>query len=130
LNEVKQSDSYRETFRKSDGLFAIRQFLKEVPSTNDIIFSENLRKVLDRLFRSKFFVVKSIFFDKPQSYNLYVSCHQDLTIFVDKKISLNGFDFWTKKQNQFSVQPPLYIFQNIVTVRIHLDDTDRNNGAL
>ncbi len=36
----------------------------------------------------------------------------------------------TIKQNQFAVQPPLEILQNIVTVRIHLDDTDENNGAL
>jgi ectoine hydroxylase-related dioxygenase (phytanoyl-CoA dioxygenase family) len=53
-----------------------------------------------------------------------------LTISVDKKLTLDGFEFWTIKQKQFAVQPPLDILQNIVTVRIHLDDTDENNGAL
>jgi ectoine hydroxylase-related dioxygenase (phytanoyl-CoA dioxygenase family) len=53
-----------------------------------------------------------------------------LRISVDKKLALKGFEFWTAKQNQFAVQPPLDILQNVVTVRIHLDETDENNGAL
>lgn len=77
-----------------------------------------------------YFVVKSIYFDKPETSNWYVSYHQDLTISVDKQVELKGFDFWTKKHNQFAVQPPLEILKNILTIRIHLDDTDKNNGAL
>jgi ectoine hydroxylase-related dioxygenase (phytanoyl-CoA dioxygenase family) len=77
-----------------------------------------------------FFVVKSIYFDKPGSSNWYVSYHQDLTISVDKKIELDNFGPWTKKQNQFAVQPPTEFLDNITTIRIHLDDTDENNGAL
>ena len=34
------------------------------------------------------------------------------------------------KQNQYAVQPPLHILENNFTIRIHLDDTDENNGAL
>jgi ectoine hydroxylase-related dioxygenase (phytanoyl-CoA dioxygenase family) len=82
------------------------------------------------LFGDKYFTVKSIYFDKPQSSNWYVSYHQDLTISVDKKVEVDGFGFWTTKHNQFSVQPTLDILQNIVTIRIHLDYTDENNGAL
>ena len=53
-----------------------------------------------------------------------------MTISVDKKLALNGFEFWTTKQNQFAVQPPLEVLQNVVTVRIHLDETNESNGAL
>ena len=130
LDQINQANSDKETFRKSSDLFAIRQFLKEVPSAVDTIFNEKLNFVLTQLLGDKYFVVKSIYFDKPQTSNWYVSYHQDLTISVDKKIALNGFDFWTTKQNQFAVQPPLNILQNVLTVRIHLDDTDENNGAL
>ena len=28
------------------------------------------------------------------------------------------------------MQPPLPVLENVVTIRIHLDDTDENNGAL
>ncbi|MEI9955286.1 MAG: phytanoyl-CoA dioxygenase family protein [Ferruginibacter sp.] len=62
--------------------------------------------------------------------NWFVSYHQDLTISVDKKITLEGFGPWATKQNQFSVQPPLQILEDNFTIRIHLDNTDENNGAL
>jgi ectoine hydroxylase-related dioxygenase (phytanoyl-CoA dioxygenase family) len=130
LQQINSVSSDNETFRKSADLFAIRQFIKEVPATLGSILNDNLKAVLQQLFNNKYFIVKSIYFDKPQASNWYVPYHQDLTISVDKKVELSGFDFWTIKQNQFAVQPPLNILQNIVTVRIHLDDTDENNGAL
>ncbi len=130
LGQIGKANADKETFRKSADLFAIRQFLKEVPGTIDIIFNDKLKSVLTLLLGYKYFIVKSIYFDKPQKSNWYVSYHQDLTISVDRKLQLTGFEFWTTKQNQFAVQPPVEILQNIVTVRIHLDDTDENNGAL
>ncbi len=53
-----------------------------------------------------------------------------MTISVDKKIELEEFGSWTTKQNQFAVQPPIGILENIFTVRIHLDETNEDNGAL
>ena len=131
INHVLQHiDTSKENFRKSEDLFAIRQFLKEVPEIKDLIFNENIRKVVKEIFGEKYFVVKSIYFDKPEASNWYVAYHQDLTISVDKKLDLPGFGPWTTKKNQFAVQPPLNILENIYTIRIHLDDTNENNGAL
>ncbi len=131
ISEVIQNiDTSKETFRKSEDLFAIRQFLKEIPEVNDLIFNEKIKKVIREIFGEKYFVVKSIYFDKPEKSNWYVAYHQDLTISVDKKLELENFGPWTTKQNQFAVQPPLNILENVFTIRIHLDDTDENNGAL
>jgi hypothetical protein len=77
-----------------------------------------------------YFVVKSIYFDKPETSNWYVPYHPDLTISVDKKMEIKNFGPWTTKSNQFAVQPPIYLLENIYTDRIHLDNTDQNNGAL
>ena len=130
LSVIENTNSDKDTFRKSNDLFAIRQFLKEVPSISKLVFNDKLTSVLKNLFGDKYFAVKSIYFDKPQSSNWYVSYHQDLTISVDKKVEVDGFGFWTTKHNQFAVQPTLDILQNVVTIRIHLDKTDENNGAL
>jgi ectoine hydroxylase-related dioxygenase (phytanoyl-CoA dioxygenase family) len=130
LLAIDKADNDKETFRKSADLFAIRQFLKEIPSTTNLIFNDKLRNVVKQLLGNNFFVVKSIYFDKPETSNWYVSYHQDLTISVDKKIEIENFGPWTTKQNQFAVQPPIEILENIFTIRIHLDDTDENNGAL
>lgn len=130
LNEIENSDSDKDTFRKSSDLFAIRQILKEIPEINQTVFNENLRNLIKEFFGNDFFIVKSIYFDKPETSNWYVSYHQDLTISVDKKVELEKFNFWTKKQNQFAVQPPIEVLENIVTIRIHLDETNEENGAL
>lgn len=130
LNEIENADSQNDTFRKSSDLFAIRQILKEIPEINPIIFNDNLRDLIRKFIGNDFFIVKSIYFDKPKTSNWYVAYHQDLTISVDKKVELENFNFWTKKQNQFAVQPPIEILENIVTIRIHLDETNEENGAL
>lgn len=127
---IDTADTSGETFRKSADLFAIRQFLKEVPETVPFIFNENLCNIIRQLFGEKYFVVKSIYIDKPEQSNWFVAYHQDLTISVDKKAEVEGYGPWTVKQNQFAVQPPINVLENIYTIRIHLDDTDENNGAL
>lgn len=127
---INQADQTNDTFRKSENLFAIRQFLKEIPETIPVIFNERLNAIISQLFGKDYFSVKSIYFDKPERSNWFVAYHQDLTISVNKKSHINGYTLWTVKQGRYAVQPPIDIIQNIFTVRIHLDDTDENNGAL
>jgi ectoine hydroxylase-related dioxygenase (phytanoyl-CoA dioxygenase family) len=127
---IASADQSNPAFRKTEDLFAIRQFLKELPQVVPLIFNSNLKTLIHALFDSNYFVVKSIYFDKPELSNWFVSWHQDLTIGVDKKADIPGYGPWTVKQNQFGVQPPLDILQNNFTIRIHLDDTDQDNGAL
>lgn len=130
LSAIEAVDQSKDTFRKSSELFAIRQFLKEVPVAFDLIFNHNLKQIINEVMGDGFFVVKSIYFDKPASSNWYVSYHQDLTISVDKKMVIEHYGPWTVKQNQYAVQAPVELLENIVTIRIHMDDTDENNGAL
>jgi ectoine hydroxylase-related dioxygenase (phytanoyl-CoA dioxygenase family) len=130
IENLTKNDSDNATFRKSQDLFAIRQFHKEVPETLDFIFNQNLKDIIESTFGDGYFITKSIYFDKPEKSNWFVAYHQDLTISVDKKIEIENFENWTIKQNQFSVQPPKEILENNFTIRIHLDHTTKENGAL
>ncbi|MDI9364269.1 MAG: phytanoyl-CoA dioxygenase family protein [Flavobacterium sp.] len=130
LQVLAQINSHKANFKKTTNLFAIRQFLKEVPTAIPLIFTPTLTTIISEVFGNNYFVVKSIYFDKPSASNWFVAYHQDLTISVDKKREIQGFSPYTVKQNQFAVQPPLIILEDNFTIRIHLDDTDANNGAL
>jgi ectoine hydroxylase-related dioxygenase (phytanoyl-CoA dioxygenase family) len=130
IEKVTQAKTDNATFRKSDDLFAIRQFHKEIPETLPYVFNHNLLKFIKTNFGQNYFITKTIYFDKPEKSNWFVSYHQDLTISVDKKIELEHFENWTVKQNQFAVQPPKEILENNFTIRIHLDRTTKDNGAL
>lgn len=130
IEKVTQATTRNATFRKSDDLFAIRQFHKEIPTILPSVFNENLIEIIKTNFGQNYFITKSIYFDKPEKSNWFVSYHQDLTISVDKKIEVEHFENWTVKQNQFAVQPPKEILENNFTIRIHLDKTTKDNGAL
>jgi ectoine hydroxylase-related dioxygenase (phytanoyl-CoA dioxygenase family) len=76
------------------------------------------------------FIVKSIYFDKPPASNWFVAYHQDIIIAVKEKKETPGFNHWTVKPGYFQVQAPVVLLEKLYTIRIHLDDTTSNNGAL
>lgn len=130
IDTINNTDTSGPAFRKTSDLFAIRRFVKEVPAITSLVFNNQLRAIINQLFGADYFLVKSIYFDKPEQSNWFVAYHQDLTISVDQKKQVAGFEQWTVKNDQFAVQPPVALLENIFTIRIHLDNTDENNGAL
>ncbi len=74
--------------------------------------------------------VRSLLFDKTPEENWPVAWHQDLTIAVEKRIDLPGYGPWSVKDGIHHVQPPAKLLQQMVTARIHFDDTPATNGAL
>lgn len=123
-------DSAAPNFRRTTELFAIRQFLREVPGIVPLIFNAAVKDIIRHHIGGNYFVVRSIYFDKPPLSNWAVPWHQDMTISVSERKKIEGFTGWTVKHGQFSVCPPAGYMENICTVRLHLDDTDGTNGAL
>lgn len=74
--------------------------------------------------------VKVTVFDKTPAANWKVPWHQDLTIAVRERREAEGFGPWTVKDGIPHVQPPVEILAGMLAVRIHLDDTTAENGAL
>jgi ectoine hydroxylase-related dioxygenase (phytanoyl-CoA dioxygenase family) len=74
--------------------------------------------------------VRTILFDKTPEENWPVSWHQDLSVAVVERVPVEGYSAWTVKNGVPHVQPPLPVMEGMVTVRLHLDDTPAENGAL
>ena len=74
--------------------------------------------------------VRSILFDKTPDQNWPVAWHQDLTITVKEQKEIEGYGPWSEKDGAPHVQPPTSLLENMVTLRIHLDPTPEENGAL
>lgn len=74
--------------------------------------------------------VRAIYFDKSPEANWLVPWHQDLTIAVRAPAEVPGFGPWSTKDGQPHVQPPVEYLQQMLTVRLHLDEADETNGAL
>lgn len=74
--------------------------------------------------------VRAIYFDKSPAENWLVPWHQDLTIAVQERLDTPGFGPWSVKADVPHVQPPMELLEQMVTLRLHLDDADHDNGAL
>lgn len=127
---IENAEQNESSFMKTKNLFAIRQLLKNIPELSNLLFNGKLTELISDLSQSEYFLTKAIYFDKPSESNWFVAYHQDLSISVDKKADLGNYVNWTFKKGQYGVQPPIEILQDTITIRIHLDKTDKKNGAL
>ncbi|WP_421753072.1 phytanoyl-CoA dioxygenase family protein [Croceimicrobium sp.] len=130
LDQLEQAKPAQETLIENENLFAIRQLLIQVPDLADLIFTSRFFQVLLELAGTDYSLSKAIYFDKAGHSNWFVAYHQDLSISVKEKASVTGYRHWTLKKGQYGVEPPLEILENTITVRIHLDNTGAENGAL
>ncbi|MDF9794982.1 putative DNA-binding transcriptional regulator YafY [Catalinimonas alkaloidigena] len=125
-------DSYKASVdgQNSTEVFAIRKLLQELPVLKEHIFNLKLHTLIKEGMGEDYFLCKAIYFDKPSTSNWYVSWHQDVPINVQEKIETEGYSGWTSKKGVISVRPPVDILKNMYTIRIHLDKTTAENGAL
>ncbi|WP_198421790.1 phytanoyl-CoA dioxygenase family protein [Lacipirellula parvula] len=73
---------------------------------------------------------RAIWFNKSPEANWLVAWHQDLAIAVRERVEAPGFGGWSVKEGVPHVQPPAEVLERMLTVRVHLDDADAENGAL
>ena len=74
--------------------------------------------------------VRGIYFDKRPETNWLVAWHQDLTLALRAQVETPGFDPWSVKEGVPHVQPPIPLLEQMLAVRLHLDDANAENGAL
>lgn len=110
--------------------FGIRAFLSDNPEIAEKVFTPQLMEIISTIAPGCDKSIKSIYFDKPPNANWVVNWHQDLTInLVDKK-EVPNFKNWRVTPERTIVQPDIATLENIFTIRIHLDDCTKENGAL
>nr|WP_281292066.1 phytanoyl-CoA dioxygenase family protein [Brevifollis gellanilyticus] len=107
-----------------------RRGLLSVPEIRHLAASEKLLTLVRPHLPTEPFAVRGIYFDKSPDTNWLVSWHQDLTICVQEKREVPGFGPWSVKEGVPHVQPPVEVLESMLTIRLHLDDTDETNGAL
>lgn len=74
--------------------------------------------------------VRGIYFDKRPEKNWLVAWHQDQTLALKERVEVPGWEPWSVKEGVPHVQPPVEWLEQMLSVRLHLDDADEDNGAL
>jgi ectoine hydroxylase-related dioxygenase (phytanoyl-CoA dioxygenase family) len=74
--------------------------------------------------------VKATLFDKTAEANWRVQWHQDRTIPVREKRDVAGYGPWSMKAGVPHVEAPPEVLAQMLSIRIHLDDSDADTGPL
>lgn len=106
-----------------------RFLLRDSKAVRHLAESSPLLDIAKEVLGAQAKPVKAILFDKTIETNWYVTWHQDITIAVKKRIELPGFGPWSKKGIDH-VQPPAAVLENMIALRLHLDDCGPENGPI
>jgi len=104
--------------------------LLSVPSVQRLAVSRPVREIMETVLGPKCFAVRAIFFNKTRRSNWKVVWHQDLTIAVRQRSDVDGFGPWTLKAGVLHVQPPAEVMNDMLAIRLHLDESGLDNGPL
>ena len=74
--------------------------------------------------------VQCSYFNKNPEVNWLVAMHQDLSIPVKARIDGHGLTGWNVKEGRTFVHAPLHVLENLIAVRVHLDESGADNGPL
>ena len=92
--------------------------------------NQTLQRLADELSGTTASLVRVVAFDKTPETNWFVPWHQDRSIAVVEKADCAGFANWTVKDGVAHTEPPVAVLESMVTLRLHLDACDENNGPL
>jgi len=82
------------------------------------------------LICSDYVAVQCSYFQKSSINNWLVPIHQDLCIPVAKRVENPNLSGWSEKEGSLYVQPPDHFLEQLVAVRLHIDQCGINDGAL
>lgn len=112
------------------GTGGIRNAEKKFEAIYQLAHADKLQKVVKHYLTGKAQLVRAIVFNKTSYNNWLVSWHQDKTVSISARIDEPEWGPWSKKDGTLHVQAPLAVLNNMITVRIHLDPANANNGCL
>jgi hypothetical protein len=112
-------------------LVAARNVLDACPMVADVWRRAPLVALLGAVLGDQFGLVRALFFDKPPERTWALAWHKDLTIAVrDNALPSTSFARPTTKAGVPHVEAPLELLEQMLTLRIHLDEVTDENGPL
>jgi len=100
------------------------------PWCRDLAASLREHASINDLGVSPMVAVQCTSFEKSPTNNWLVSLHQDLSVPVKDRVTTAGLSGWSTKEHQLFVQPPTSVLEDLIAVRVHLDDCGPDAGGL
>ena len=120
------------SIRSSKGtVYAARNLIDCLDDLVPLVQSTGLDSHLKREIGNDCGLVRVLYFDKPSDRSWSLPFHKDLTIAVqDNSLPTEHFSKPTRKSGVDHVEASEQLLQNMLTLRIHLDEVTDANGPL
>lgn len=129
---VAACDDERTSLRRANGvIYGARNLLALFPPATTLWRTPPLVDLLVAVLGPQFGLVRGLYFDKPPDSTWSLPWHQDLTIAVhDHSLPSETFRNRTMKAGVPHVEAPDEVLQQMLMLRIHLDEVTEENGPL
>ncbi|BFM13660.1 phytanoyl-CoA dioxygenase family protein [Simiduia litorea] len=108
----------------------IRNAEKKFASVLELTQSPQIIKHAGKFLTNQPALVRAILFDKRPEKNWLVTWHQDKSIALSNRFNKSGWGPWSMKDGIHNVQPPQEVLEQMITFRIHLDESTAKSGCL
>lgn len=131
-DEVRSRHASDAAILAGDGgpAYGARDLLRLWPRVVELARAPKLLDALRRDLGPTAGVVRALFFDKPPGHSWALPWHKDYNVAVKAHGQLGTFQKPTKKAGVPHLEAPESLLAQMLTARVHLDDTTDENGAL
>lgn len=111
------------------GRAGIRHVLSH-PTVKVVADNPRLVEMAQAVLGSAAFPFRATLFDKTPEGNRLMSWHQDTALPVEAQVDASGWGPWSEKEGVIYAQAPASALQQILALRLHLDDCGEENGPM
>jgi hypothetical protein len=129
LSDKETDDLTERVSQLGDGYAGNRRLL-DMPWCAHLGERVRMDRRLQELLAIESRTIQCTLFVKSAARNWLVALHQDLSIPVAERVDSPACSGWSQKEGNLFVQPPIVVLEQIVAIRLHLDDCDEQNGGL
>lgn len=116
--------------RRKNAVYGLRNLLSCSAELQQIVNSSPYHDLAAAVLGQSARAVYGVFFDKTPEANWPVPWHQDVTIHVREDRSVPGFEARNQKDGAVHMLPPVEVSEQMLAIRIHLDEASSSHGAL
>jgi ectoine hydroxylase-related dioxygenase (phytanoyl-CoA dioxygenase family) len=102
----------------------------QLAAVRELAACPSVRALVEAVLGTGAFAFRATLFDKTPAANWLVAWHQDRVVPVRRRLPAAGFTNWSRKDGVWHAEPPAGVLQNLLAVRIDLDGSTVENGAL
>lgn len=122
LSDLEQSTSQRTRA-------GVRHLLSN-PAVVELAADRRMLGIAQSVLGNDAFPFKATLFDKSPDANWLITWHQDTALPLREKHETPGWGPWSTKEGIIYAHAPASALERVVALRLHLDDSDHENGPL